>query len=219
MLKIQYALTAGAALLLAAGTAQADQHFYAKAGVNSSLSPSITTSGDTASGDTSSDINAKSGIMPELTFGYKLGDGYAVEFSYQQAGGELANLNNGTETTQYEDGDLVFESYMLRGIYHLDVKPSAMLNPYFGFGLGQTKTKLVDMMGEGTSNSEDLSGTSTSTQITLGNRFDFNKGWFGDIAANYTHVNAVELTNASGGGGNIDASDFTTASFTIGKSF
>mgnify|MGYP005985898089 FL=1 len=213
MLKIQYALTAGAALLLAAGTAQADHHFYAKAGVNSSLSPSITTSA------TSSQTNAKSGIMPELTFGYKLGDGYAVEFSYQQAGGELANENNGTTTTQYEDGDLVFESYMLRGIYHLDVKPSAMLNPYFGFGLGQTKTKLVDAMGEGASNSVDSSGTSTSSQITLGNRFDFNKGWFGDIAANYTHVNAVELTRASGSGANIDASNFTTASFTIGKSF
>ena len=213
MLKIQYALTTGAALLLAADTAQADHHFYEKAGVNSSLSPSITTSA------TSSQTNAKSGIMQGLTFGYKLGDGYAVEFNYQQAGGELANENNGTTTTQYEDGDLVFESYMLRGIYHLDVKPSTMLNPYFGFGLGQTKTKLVDAMGEGASISLDWSGTSTSTQITLGNRFDFKKGWFGDIAVNYTHVNAVELTRASGSGANIDASNFTTASFTIGKSF
>jgi hypothetical protein len=82
-----------------------------------------------------------------------------------------------------------------------------MYNPYLGLGLGNTTTKI-----------SNFSGSSTSVQATLGNRFEFDQGWFGDLSANYTHVGSATL-KYSEDTQKIDASSLSSVSFAIGKSF
>ena len=194
MLKTPYIVAVSVALMATAHTAHAQEQdkYYAKLGANLSLSPSVKPSG-------SSKILAKSGVMPEVTFGFNLDDGLAVELSYQKAGGALK---------EYTGDDLVFESVIVKAIYQLDVENTAMYNPYVGLGLGNTTTKILS-----------ISGSSTSVQATLGNRFEFDQGWFGDLAANYTHVGSTTLKGSHGITKEIDASSLTSVSFAIGKSF
>ena len=194
MLKTPYIVAVSAALMATAHTAHAQEQdkYYAKLGANLSLSPSVKPSG-------SSKMLAKSGVMPEVTFGFNLDDGLAVELSYQKAGGALK---------EYTGDDLVFESVTVKAIYQLDVENTAMYNPYLGLGLGNTTTKILS-----------ISGSSTSVQATLGNRFEFDQGWFGDLAANYTHVGSTTLKGSHGITKEIDASSLTSVSFAIGKSF
>ena len=194
MLKTPYIVAVSVALMATAHTAHAQEQdkYYAKLGANLSLSPSVKPSD-------SSKILAKSGIMPEVTFGFNLDDGLAVELSYQKAGGALK---------EYTGDDLVFESVIVKAIYQLDVENTAMYNPYLGLGLGNTTTKILS-----------ISGSSTSVQATLGNRFEFDQGWFGDLAANYTHVGSTTLKGSHGITQEIDASSLTSVSFAIGKSF
>jgi len=194
MLKTPYIVAVSVALMATAHTAHAQEQdkYYAKLGANLSLSPSVKPSG-------SSKMLAKSGVMPEVTFGFNLDDGLAVELSYQKAGGALK---------EYTGDDLVFESVIVKAIYQLDVENTAMYNPYLGLGLGNTTTKILS-----------ISGSSTSVQATLGNRFEFDQGWFGDLAANYTHVGSTTLKGSHGITKEIDASSLTSVSFAIGKSF
>ena len=194
MLKTPYIVAVSVALMATAHTAHAQEQdkYYAKLGANLSLSPSVKPSG-------SSKMLAKSGVMPEVTFGFNLDDGLAVELSYQKAGGALK---------EYTGDDLVFESVTVKAIYQLDVENTAMYNPYLGLGLGNTTTKILS-----------ISGSSTSVQATLGNRFEFDQGWFGDLAANYTHVGSTTLKGSHGITKEIDASSLTSVSFAIGKSF
>jgi hypothetical protein len=194
MLKTPYIVAVSVALMATAHTAHAQEQdkYYAKLGANLSLSPSVKPSGV-------SKMLAKSGVMPEVTFGFNLDDGLAVELSYQKAGGALKETGM--------TGDLVFESIIVKAIYQLDVENTAMYNPYLGLGLGTTTTKI-----------SNFSGSSTSVQATLGNRFEFDQGWFGDLSANYTHVGSatlkyLEYTQET------DASSLTSVSFAIGKSF
>lgn len=194
MLKTPYIVAVSVALMATAHTAHAQEQdkYYAKLGANLSLSPSVKPSG-------SSKMLAKSGVMPEVTFGFNLDDGLAVELSYQKAGGALKETGM--------TGDLVFESIIVKAIYQLDVENTAMYNPYLGLGLGNTTTKI-----------SNFSGSSTSVQATLGNRFEFDQGWFGDLSANYTHVGSatlkyLEYTQET------DASSLSSVSFAIGKSF
>ena len=149
MLKTPYIVAVSVALMATAHTAHAQEQdkYYAKLGANLSLSPSVKPSG-------SSKILAKSGVMPEVTFGFNLDDGLAVELSYQKAGGALK---------EYTGDDLVFESVTVKAIYQLDVENTAMYNPYLGLGLGNTTTKI-----------SGISSSSTSVQATLGNRFEFD---------------------------------------------
>ncbi|MDB9752884.1 porin family protein [Oceanospirillaceae bacterium] len=195
MLKTPYIVAVSVALMATAHTAHAQEQeqdkYYAKLGANLSLSPSVKPSGV-------SKMLAKSGVMPEVTFGFNLDDGLAVELSYQKAGGALKSNSS---------DDLVFESIIVKAIYQLDVENTAMYNPYVGLGLGNTTTK--------TSN---YSGSSTSVQATLGNRFEFDQDWFGDLSANYTHVGSATLKNSEYTQ-KIDASSLTSVSFAIGKSF
>jgi len=195
MLKTPYIVAVSVALMATAHTAHAQEQeqdkYYAKLGANLSLSPSVKPSD-------SSKILAKSGIMPEVTFGFNLDDGLAVELSYQKAGGALKSTPS---------DDLVFESIIVKAIYQLDVENTAIYNPYVGLGLGNTTTKI-----------SGISGSSTSVQATLGNRFEFDQGWFGDLAANYTHVGSATLKNSKYTQ-KIDASSLTSVSFAIGKSF
>ena len=194
MLKTPYIVAVSVALMATAHTAHAQEQdkYYAKLGANLSLSPSVKPSG-------SSKILAKSGVMPEVTFGFNLDDGLAVELSYQKAGGALKETGM--------TGNLVFESIIVKAIYQLDVENTAIYNPYLGLGLGNTTTKI-----------SGISGSSTSVQATLGNRFEFDQGWFGDLAANYTHVGSATLKNSEYTR-KIDASSLTSVSFAIGKSF
>ena len=194
MLKTPYIVAVSVALMATAHTAHAQEQdkYYAKLGANLSLSPSVKPSG-------SSKILAKSGVMPEVTFGFNLDDGLAVELSYQKAGGALKETGM--------TGDLVFESIIVKAIYQLDVENTAMYNPYVGLGLGNTTTKI-----------SNYSGSSTSVQATLGNRFEFDQDWFGDLSANYTHVGSATLKNSEYTQ-KIDASSLTSVSFAIGKSF
>ena len=194
MLKTPYIVAVSVALMATAHTAHAQEQdkYYAKLGANLSLSPSVKPSG-------SSKILAKSGIMPEVTFGFNLDDGLAVELSYQKAGGALKETGM--------TGDLVFESIIVKAIYQLDVENTAMYNPYVGLGLGNTTTKI-----------SNYSGSSTSVQATLGNRFEFDQDWFGDLSANYTHVGSATLKKSEHTQ-KIDASSLTSVSFAIGKSF
>mgnify|MGYP001148367758 FL=1 len=194
MLKTPYIVAVSVALMATAHTAHAQEQdkYYAKLGANLSLSPTVKPSG-------SSKILAKSGVMPEVTFGFNLDDGLAVELSYQKAGGALKETGM--------TGDLVFESIIVKAIYQLDVENTAMYNPYVGLGLGNTTTKI-----------SGISGSSTSVQATLGNRFEFDQGWFGDLAANYTHVGSATLKKSEHTQ-KIDASSLTSVSFAIGKSF
>ena len=194
MLKTPYIVAVSVALMATAHTAHAQEQdkYYAKLGANLSLSPSVKPSD-------SSKILAKSGIMPEVTFGFNLDDGLAVELSYQKAGGALKETGM--------TGDLVFESIIVKAIYQLDVENTAMYNPYLGLGLGNTTTKI-----------SNFSGSSTSVQATLGNRFEFDQGWFGDLSANYTHVGSATL-KYSEDTQETDASSLTSVSFAIGKSF
>ena len=194
MLKTPYIVAVSVALMATAHTAHAQEQdkYYAKLGANLSLSPSVKPSG-------SSKILAKSGVMPEVTFGFNLDDGLAVELSYQKAGGALKETGM--------TGDLVFESIIVKAIYQLDVENTAMYNPYVGLGLGNTTTKI-----------SNYSGSSTSVQATLGNRFEFDQDWFGDLSANYTHVGSATLKKSEYTQ-KIDASSLTSVSFAIGKSF
>jgi len=194
MLKTPYIVAVSVALMATAHTAHAQEQdkYYAKLGANLSLSPSVKPSG-------SSKILAKSGVMPEVTFGFNLDDGLAVELSYQKAGGALKETGM--------TGDLVFESIIVKAIYQLDVENTAMYNPYLGLGLGNTTTKITN-----------FSGSSTSVQATLGNRFEFDQDWFGDLSANYTHVGSATLKKSEHTQ-KIDASSLTSVSFAIGKSF
>ena len=194
MLKTPYIVAVSVALMATAHTAHAQEQdkYYAKLGANLSLSPSVKPSG-------SSKILAKSGVMPEVTFGFNLDDGLAVELSYQKAGGALKETGM--------TGDLVFESIIVKAIYQLDVENTAMYNPYVGLGLGNTTTKITN-----------FSGSSTSVQATLGNRFEFDQDWFGDLSANYTHVGSATLKKSEHTQ-KIDASSLTSVSFAIGKSF
>ena len=194
MLKTPYIVAVSVALMATAHTAHAQEQdkYYAKLGANLSLSPSVKPSG-------SSKILAKSGVMPEVTFGFNLDDGLAVELSYQKAGGALKETGM--------TGDLVFESIIVKAIYQLDVENTAMYNPYVGLGLGNTTTKI-----------SNYSGSSTSVQATLGNRFEFDQDWFGDLSANYTHVGSATLKKSEHTQ-KIDASSLTSVSFAIGKSF
>ena len=194
MLKTPYIVAVSVALMATAHTAHAQEQdkYYAKLGANLSLSPSVKPSG-------SSKILAKSGVMPEVTFGFNLDDGLAVELSYQKAGGALKETGM--------TGDLVFESIIVKAIYQLDVENTAIYNPYVGLGLGNTTTKI-----------SNYSGSSTSVQATLGNRFEFDQDWFGDLAANYTHVGSATLKKSEDTQ-KFDASSLTSVSFAIGKSF
>jgi len=194
MLKTPYIVAVSVALMATAHTAHAQEQdkYYAKLGANLSLSPTVKPSG-------SSKILAKSGVMPEVTFGFNLDDGLAVELSYQKAGGALKETGM--------TGDLVFESIIVKAIYQLDVENTAMYNPYVGLGLGNTTTKI-----------SNYSGSSTSVQATLGNRFEFDQDWFGDLSANYTHVGSATLKKSEHTQ-KIDASSLTSVSFAIGKSF
>ncbi len=193
MLKTPYIVAVSVALMATAHTAHAQEQdkYYAKLGANLSLSPSVKPSGV-------SKMLAKSGVMPEVTFGFNLDDGLAVELSYQKAGGALKSNSS---------DDLVFESIIVKAIYQLDVENTAMYNPYVGLGLGNTTTKI-----------SNYSGSSTSVQATLGNRFEFDQDWFGDLSANYTHVGSATLKNSEYTQ-KIDASSLTSVSFAIGKSF
>ena len=194
MLKTPYIVAVSVALMATAHTAHAQEQdkYYAKLGANLSLSPSVKPSGV-------SKMLAKSGVMPEVTFGFNLDDGLAVELSYQKAGGALKETGM--------TGDLVFESIIVKAIYQLDVENTAMYNPYVGLGLGNTTTKI-----------SNFSGSSTSVQATLGNRFEFDQDWFGDLSANYTHVGSATLKKSEHTQ-KIDASSLTSVSFAIGKSF
>ena len=194
MLKTPYIVAVSVALMATAHTAHAQEQdkYYAKLGANLSLSPSVRATGEDAT-------LAKSGVMPEVTFGFNLDDGLAVELSYQKAGGALKETGM--------TGDLVFESIIVKAIYQLDVENTAMYNPYVGLGLGNTTTKI-----------SNYSGSSTSVQATLGNRFEFDQDWFGDLSANYTHVGSATLKNSEYTQ-KIDASSLTSVSFAIGKSF
>ena len=194
MLKTPYIVAVSVALMATAHTAHAQEQdkYYAKLGANLSLSPSVKPSGV-------SKMLAKSGVMPEVTFGFNLDDGLAVELSYQKAGGALKETGM--------TGDLVFESIIVKAIYQLDVENTAMYNPYVGLGLGNTTTKI-----------SNYSGSSTSVQATLGNRFEFDQDWFGDLSANYTHVGSATLKKSEHTQ-KIDASSLTSVSFAIGKSF
>ena len=194
MLKTPYIVAVSVALMATAHTAHAQEQdkYYAKLGANLSLSPSVRATGEDAT-------LAKSGVMPEVTFGFNLDDGLAVELSYQKAGGALKETGM--------TGDLVFESIIVKAIYQLDVENTAMYNPYLGLGLGNTTTKITN-----------FSGSSTSVQATLGNRFEFDQDWFGDLSANYTHVGSATLKKSEHTQ-KIDASSLTSVSFAIGKSF
>ena len=194
MLKTPYIVAVSVALMATAHTAHAQEQdkYYAKLGANLSLSPSVKATGEDAT-------LAKSGVMPEVTFGFNLDDGLAVELSYQKAGGALKETGM--------TGDLVFESIIVKAIYQLDVENTAMYNPYVGLGLGNTTTKI-----------SNYSGSSTSVQATLGNRFEFDQDWFGDLSANYTHVGSATLKKSEHTQ-KIDASSLTSVSFAIGKSF
>ena len=80
MLKLPYIIAVSVALMATAHTAHAQDKYYAKLGANFSSSASF------KDPDSNIKINATSGIMPEVAFGFNLDDGLAVELSYQKMG-------------------------------------------------------------------------------------------------------------------------------------
>jgi len=213
MNKTPYFLAASVALMATAPAAYAESQMYGKLGANMSSSTSLNVSSNSGKYD------AKSGVMPELTLGYNLGDGFAVELMYQKAGGSLTNVTTGTTNNKATGGDLIFTSTMIKGIYNIQTDTTAMYNPYIGLGLGKTNIKgdKVAYVTNTTPNSFD--GSATSMQLTFGNRFKFDQGWFGDVAANYTNINAATVTDTDGFTEKFDSTKVTSIGFAVGKSF
>jgi len=211
------------AFLTAASMAQAEGQFYGKLGANVSSSTEVDVT------TYSSVYSAKSGVMPEATLGYDLGNGFAVELSYQKSGGSLTNVSGittgpsgavtGTANLTPTGGDLIFTSTMIKGIYNIPTDTTAIYNPYIGLGLGKTNIKLDKVTFATNPTPNSIDGSATSMQLTFGNRFKFSQGWFGDVAANYTHIQSASLTNTNGNTLEFDSSKVTSISFAVGKSF
>lgn len=221
MNKTLYILAASVACMATAPTAYATSKMYGKLGANMSSSTTINAA------STVEAYGAKSGVMPEFTLGYDLGDGFAVELIHQKSGGsanKVIGIDGGGNaiSAAVTGGDLIFTSTMIKGIYNIQTDNTDMYNPYIGFGIGKTNIKLDSVtfnLPSSISSTVDADGSATSMQLTFGNRFKFDQGWFGDVAANYTHIKSATLTATNGNTAAFDSSKVTSISFAVGKTF
>jgi|TARA_B110000908_G_C10119705_1_gene387027 opacity protein-like surface antigen len=213
-MKIKNILTLSAITIgLASQQAFAESSNYFKIGGNLSLASSF------ESNDYPFSINTKSGVMPEITFGHTFNKRWGVEVGYQRAANAIENtLISGVGVPAIK-GDLQLETFMIKGIYQLSQNTSPMFQPYAGLGFGNTSIKVAGMVLEGDDGFWDAEGTTASTQLTLGNRFSFNDGWFGDLAVNYTDLGKPKITYRSGLIEEFKASAVTSVSFAVGSKF
>jgi len=200
-------------LASASSMAQAEGRFYAELGANVNGGITLRETGNTH--------KSKSGLMPEATLGYDFDNGFAVEVSYQKSGGKYDSFtSSATGTIAADGGYFYFDSTIIKGIYYLPVQKTTLYRPYVGIGLGTTSIKLDNISLVGSSVSWNIDGTATSSQFTLGNRFELDQGWFGDLALNYTNVQSTTVTNrANNADVLVSGINFTTVSFAVGKSF
>ena len=218
MNKMLYILAASVACMATAPTAYATSKMYGKLGANMSSSTTINAA------STVEAYGAKSGVMPEFTLGYDLGDGFAVELIHQKSGGsanKVIGIDGGGNaiSAAVTGGDLIFTSTMIKGIYNIQTDNTDMYNPYVGFGIGKTNIKLDKITYAASSVIQNVDGSAASMQLTFGNRFKLDQGWFGDVAANYTHIKSATLTATNGNTAAFDSSKVTSISFAVGKTF